>query len=88
MPLLESLAAKTPMVLSNIPVFQEVAHDAAIYIDTDNSPAYAGVIEKLLTDSKDRQILITKGNERLKHYSWDDNAQLIIAYCRDLLEEK
>ena len=36
MPILEAMSYKVPVCLSNIPVFHEVAGDAAIYFDKDS----------------------------------------------------
>lgn len=84
MPLMESIAAQTPMVLSDIPIYREVADDAALYIHVDNPEAYADAIAATLTDRQLRKKLIAKGEARLSAYSWKMNAQLIVSHCKKL----
>ena len=77
MPVLEAMQYKVPVVVSDIEVFREVAGDAALYFDKDNSKDISRKISDLLTNPEIRTELISKGNERLTQFSWEDNAKKV-----------
>ena len=72
-PLLEAMNSGTPIAASDIPVFKEVAADAACYFDPYDENMLADVMTKLL-DKKISSNLIKRGKERIKHFSWDKAA--------------
>lgn len=57
MTLLESMYCKCPMVLSNLPVFHEIAKDGALYFENNDSEKCVLSIEKICNDLKLRNIL-------------------------------
>jgi len=71
MPILEAMSYKVPVCLSNIPVFHEVAGDAAIYFDKDSPKDIALKIHNCLFEEA-RGDLIKKGQNQLKKYNWKD----------------
>lgn len=52
MPILEAGAARTPIAVSKIPVFREIAEDSVLYLPLDESPDYNAVrLEKFLKEN-------------------------------------
>lgn len=71
MQILEAMEVSAPVVASDIPVFREVAGDAALYVDPASPQSIAGGLTKVLTDQKLYKQLATKGLKRVNSYSWD-----------------
>lgn len=70
MPVLEAMSYGTPCALSDIPVFQEVAEDAALYFDQEKPADIARVLEKLLSQHTLRTALRRRAKQRVNEYSW------------------
>lgn len=87
MPLMEAMAAGTPLIVADIPVFHEVAEDAAIYVAVNKPKDYARNIETLLHNPSRRQYLINQGYRRKNIYSWQQNATLLTKYIYQSLNK-
>lgn len=77
MPIFEAMEYGIPVAISDIPVFHEVAGDAAIYFDKNAPEDIAHKITAVLHDSKLRDKLTKNGQARLKAFSWQDNAHKV-----------
>jgi glycosyltransferase involved in cell wall biosynthesis len=75
LPVVEALGAGAPLVLSDIPVFHEVAGDAALYAPPDQPALWAESIASLLTDAGLREELLQRGAERAKRFDWHRAAE-------------
>jgi glycosyltransferase involved in cell wall biosynthesis len=75
----------TPVVTSNTSSIPEVAGDAALLIDPDDSTQLAEAILKVINDSQLRQELIHKGKERAKLFSWEKTARETLKAYRTLI---
>lgn len=84
MPILEAMQYNTPVAISDIDVFREVAGDAALYFDKDSPEDITRKICSLLTNAKIVNKLTNKGKERLKQFSWQDNARKIIGAIEEI----
>jgi glycosyltransferase involved in cell wall biosynthesis len=84
MPLLEAMQYDQPVLCSDIPVFHEVAKDAALYFDKDDAQSIANTLAKPLKDAALRKKLIAAGNKRLTAFSWESNAKLVFDAFSDL----
>jgi glycosyltransferase involved in cell wall biosynthesis len=82
LPVLEAMAAGTPVVATTVGALPEVAGDAAILVEERNPVALAGGIERALAD---RERLVTAGLERASHFSWAETARRTLEVYRDLL---
>jgi glycosyltransferase involved in cell wall biosynthesis len=51
-PLLEAMVARTPIVVSDIPAFRDVAGDTAVYFDPRDPKALARAVDSLLSDPR------------------------------------
>ncbi len=88
MPVLEAMQYNTPVLLSDIPVFHEVAGDAAVFVDKDNIASISEGLSRLLRDKVLQQDLVRKGKERLGLYSWEKNASIIESAFTTLLKDR
>jgi glycosyltransferase involved in cell wall biosynthesis len=71
MPVLEAMNHGIPCALSNIPVFTEVADDAAEYFDQDDPQAIATVLANVLQDDAKRAQLSKKALAHVASYNWE-----------------
>lgn len=71
LPLLEAMASKCPVVATDLPVFREVASDAAIYFAENDSEGLVEKIRLLNTNKEIRDTMIAKGLARARDFSWD-----------------
>ena len=75
MPVLEAMAAGTPVITSSTSSLPEVAGDAALLVDPTDSSAIANALLRVLRDASLRQDLIAKGRERASRFTWDRAAE-------------
>jgi glycosyltransferase involved in cell wall biosynthesis len=85
LPVLEAMTLGAPVVTSNTSSIPEVAGDAAILIDPNDSMQLAEAILKVISDRQLRQELINKGKERAKIFSWERTAKETLNAYRTLL---
>jgi glycosyltransferase involved in cell wall biosynthesis len=76
LPGLEAMGTGTLVLASDIPVFQEVYGENAIYFNPASVVSIEEALEKALKlGSIDREKRIAKGKDFVKRYSWDKMAQ-------------
>lgn len=84
-PVLEAMAARRPLALSNLPVFAELTQGKGAYFPADNVDAMAHAIDQLL-DSPDRQReLIAYGDNRIHDFSFELLAEQVESAYRHAL---
>ena len=86
LPPLEAMACGCPVVVSNVASLPEVCGDAAYYVDPYNMNSIAEGIYKVLTDKNLRDILIQKGLERVKLFSWEKSAKEVLNVFEEILK--
>lgn len=84
LPVAEGLALGVPTVLSDIPIFHEVAGDGALYADATDPQAFAAHISSL-DDRRTRTRLAQKGTAHIAQYSWHESASSLIKAAESLL---
>lgn len=82
-PILESLASKTPVITSRDGCFAEAGGPASIYIDPANSEEFATSIKKVLEDSKLRDRMISEGYQHALGF----NANAVAANVMDVYKK-
>ena len=82
LPVIEAMAAGTPVVCSNTTSLPEVGGDAAIYFDP-NVPSHGA--EALLVALSQESELISRGLEHSSRYSWDRTMEGHLTCYRELL---
>lgn len=70
-PPLEAMAHQCPVVCSNTSSIPEVVGDAGEYFDPLHLESMRAAIERVVGSDSHRQLLVEKGHERLKAFSWD-----------------
>ncbi len=78
-PVLEAMACETAVLCSNTSSLPELAGDAAVLVDPTEIDAIAAGIAQLVEDAALRTTLITRGKERLQHFTWDAAAHQTLA---------
>lgn len=80
-PLLEAMICQAPIIASNTSSFPEVVGDAGLLFDPNSVADLTDRLLFLLDNPAERDILITKGLEQVKHFSWNKTvAQTVEAY--------
>jgi glycosyltransferase involved in cell wall biosynthesis len=74
-PLTEAMACGTPILTSDVNGLKEIAGDAALLIDPNDTESIVNGIASVLSDSELRESLSCKGLERSSLFSWDRCAQ-------------
>jgi len=75
LPILEAFACETAVITSNATAMPEVAGDAAILIDPYNVDDIADAMVKVLSDESLQKVMIKKGLERAKNFTWKKTAE-------------
>jgi len=69
-PLLEAFGHSLPVLASAIPALKEIGQSACLYVSPNSVQAIAQKMEIITQDNRLRQILITRGRQRLQDFSW------------------
>ena len=75
LPVLEAMAARTPVVTSNGSALPEVAGEAALYADPNDASAIAAAIERVLDDPVSAADRVAIGRQRAETFSWASSAE-------------
>jgi glycosyltransferase involved in cell wall biosynthesis len=75
MPVLEAMAAGIPVVTSNRAALPEVAGDAALVVDPEDTCALGGALCQLAASEDLRATLIERGYSRATLFSWEKAAR-------------
>jgi glycosyltransferase involved in cell wall biosynthesis len=70
LPLLEAMAAGTPVAASDIPVLHEVGGDAALWFDPDDPGQLAAIAARVDADAELRSDLAARGRARAAAFDW------------------
>lgn len=69
-PILEAMAAGTPMALSHLPVFRELTQDGAAYFDPHDAASMANTIDALLSSAERQDEQRRYGEARIEDFSF------------------
>ncbi len=83
LPVIEAMAQGVPVAVSDIPIFHEIAGDAAVYFDPED-PAAAAAAIGALTDPDLWMTQSLAGLEQAKRFDWDDSARALIEMIRSV----
>jgi glycosyltransferase involved in cell wall biosynthesis len=83
-PLLEAMASDVPVVAAENPIFREVGSDAAFYADPHNARALSGAMQDALFLPSAREMLIKRGRERVREFSWERSAERLVTLFSDV----
>jgi len=82
LPVLEAMAAGTPVVTSNRSSLPEVAGRAAALVDPESVEELAAAMELIATDSGTANLLIERGRKRASEFTWEVSAQKTLEILR------
>lgn len=82
LPLLEAMAASTPVISSNRSSLPEVAGSAAALIDPESTEQIAAAMELIAQDSGTRNLLIERGKKRAALFTWEKTARQTLEILR------
>jgi glycosyltransferase involved in cell wall biosynthesis len=85
MPLLEAMAAGTPVVTSNRSALPEVAGDAALLVDPESTEELARALRDLTQDEELRSKLASLGRDRTRLFTWEKAVEQTWKVYRELL---
>jgi len=75
LPLLEAMAANTPVLCSNRPPMSQIVADAGAQFDPEDVDGIAAALERVLGDDSLRDCLRERGRRRLDLYDWEAGAR-------------
>jgi glycosyltransferase involved in cell wall biosynthesis len=81
-PVLEAFAAGVPVVTSNVSSLPEVAGDAAVLVDPEDSASIAQGLAELLGDEDLRAMLSAAGVARAARFTWESTARRTVEVLR------
>ena len=81
-PALEAMARGTPVLVSDLPVFEEVCGPAALRVAPDDPDAVAEGIGASIRDTPERSARIEEGIRRARGYRWEDSATRLKDFFR------
>lgn len=85
MPILEAMAAGTPVITSNRSALPEVAGDAALLVDPENTEALAEALRDLAAREDRRRELARRGAARAQCFTWERAVRETWDVYRELL---
>lgn len=76
LPPLEAIESEAPVLVSDIPVHREILGDAAIYFNPKDEMDLVSKMDYVLNlTTKQRELVLRKGKEKLKNFSWESTAR-------------
>lgn len=81
-PILEAMAAKVPVICAQNSSLPEVGGVAALYFNSGDAEDLAQKIKLVLEDEDFRSIMIAKGLEQIKKFSWEKCARETLEYLK------
>jgi glycosyltransferase involved in cell wall biosynthesis len=83
-PVLEAMHCGTPVICSRSSSLPELAGDAALLIDPEDTDAIANAMQRLLDDAALRQDLITRGAAQARKFTWEAAGSELLSLIAEL----
>ncbi len=78
LPVVEALAAGTPVLAADIPALRETGGDAATYLHPDDPDGWAHAIEHLASHPDQRGVIAERGRSHAAGFTWERTARLTV----------
>lgn len=88
MPILEAMSYGTPCAVSDIPVFHEVAGNAANYFDQEKAGVISAHLESLLTNKQLLKKMGAEGKQRADSFNWQTIAESLYQNIKRTIDEQ
>lgn len=85
LPLVEAMSVGTPVIATDMPIFREVAQDAALFANPDSESEFAEQVRKL-SDQTNWKDFAAWGLARAAQYSWETSAQQLLELARKAIK--
>ncbi len=86
LPPLEAMLNNCPVITSEASSLPEVCGDAAFYFNPKNEKELCAKMTEVLTKKEIKDTLIIKGQEHIKHFTWDECAAKHIEIFNSVIE--
>jgi glycosyltransferase involved in cell wall biosynthesis len=86
-PVLEAMACETVVLTSSTTSLPEVGGDAALYVDPEDAQSIAEGIEEIVSNTKLRDLLLSKGKLQVQKFSWEKAANETLGVLRRVYEK-
>lgn len=86
LPVLEALACSTPVLTSNSTSLPEVGGDAALYVKPTSITSIKNGIEKIVTNSKLRDQMLSNAKFQVQKFSWEKTAKETLGVFKEVYE--
>ena len=87
-PLVEAMASELPIVAADIPVFREIAGDAALYADPYDVEDLSRAMERALISDEESIARVGLARDRVSELTWNTNAQKLSVLCRSVMSRE
>ena len=84
LPILEAFLLGVPVITSSTTATKEVAGDACVLVDPNNVDEISRGMTRVLSDEKLCSILVKKGRERAKQFTWEQSAKQVLKVYSEL----
>lgn len=89
LPVLEAMSYGTPVVISNVSSLPEVAGEAGIYVDpNDTSDIANGILKILKKPNREYKKLSEKCENQAKKFSWEKTANEVLKVLEDIVRKE
>ena len=79
LPVVEAMNAGCPVICSNIPIFREIAGEAALFFEVDDAQGLANQV-KALDDPEFRKGVIEQSLINVQRFSWKNSAKELLKF--------
>ena len=86
LPILEAMACGIPVITSNVSSMPEVAGAAAVYVNPESTEEITKAIREVIENKKLRGVLVKKGMEQAKKFTWEEAARKTLRVYKSVLE--
>ncbi|MBN1824052.1 MAG: glycosyltransferase family 4 protein [Endomicrobiales bacterium] len=87
LPVLEAMSCGLPVITSNVSSLPEVAGDAGILVEPDNTEQIAEAMNRVLNDTALRNTMSDKSLRKSKEFSWEKCARETLEVYKCLLKQ-
>lgn len=87
-PMLEAMASGTPLAVPDLPIFHEIAGDAAWYFGPHDSEGLAGVLTAILSAPEQAEARVSIGRDRVETFSWRASVDKLCEALKSIRQEE